>query len=744
MAVDASAQPMLAVKQFIPPVRSGAVPRDLLADQLTSARTRLTLVVAQAGWGKTSLLSAWAREPCANQRVAWVSLDDGDDEPRRFWRYVLSALGDASDEISSASLEALEVGDRAVLDLALPLLLNELASSTADHVLVLDDYHTVTDRRIHEAMEFLLAYVPPSLRLVIAGRFDPPLPLARLRARGDLTELRAADLRFSPAEAADLVTSVSGLQLDAALIDEVWEQTEGWAAGLQLAALALRADPERVRHDRHVLDFFAAEVLPGLAPRHRDLLVRSAPLERLSGSLCDAALEVTGSAEVLGELDRADLFVAPLDGDREWYRCHGLLRAALLDQHGADPEGVLARAAAWFVAQDRIDDAVEHLLLADRDDEAAELLLQHQEGWFLARGEAAAFVRLGERLPRTVMGPALAYSLAYAAALDGDRCRVVRWLDVCDETADADTAVAPGWHSFEAAVLCLRANFGLTEADSQRAVVLARRSFDLETEDGRAGHPVARWGLGASLVRDGQFEEAASLLLELWVNGRDDPWPLPLVLSVAGTLVFSLLEAGLDQDCDRVLQEVAPLAAEDEQPTGRGMTPGVSAVRLVEGRRLYQRGEVDAGVELLRRAVVLTELHPRPTLVVIALVYLAEAELAVGDRSAARAALSRARDLAQDEAVCAFVFAPLDAAERRIGRRAIRAARRAGTLTEELTDRELSILRALQGTESQREIGEALFLSINTIKAYNKILYRKLGVNSRQEAVATARGLGLI
>ena len=403
MAVVAPAQPMLAVKQFIPPVRPGAVPRDLLAGQLTSARTRLTLVVAPAGWGKTSLLSAWAREAGAHQRVAWVSLDDGDDEPRRFWRYVLSALGDASDEVSSAPLEAMEVGDRSVLDIALPLLLNELARSTADHVIILDDYHAVTDPRIHEAMEFLLAYVPPSLRIIMAGRFDPPLPLARLRARGDLTELRASELRFSPAEAADLITSVSGVQLDAALIDEVWEQTEGWAAGLQLAALALRADPERVRHDRHVLDFFAAEVLPGLAPRHRDLLVRSAPLERLSGSLCDAALEITGSAEVLGELDRADLFVAPLDGDQEWYRCHGLLRAALLDQHGADPEGVLVRAAAWFVAQDRIDDAVDHLLRADRHDEAAALLLRHQDDWFLARGEAAGFVRLGERLPRRVL-----------------------------------------------------------------------------------------------------------------------------------------------------------------------------------------------------------------------------------------------------------------------------------------------------------------------------------------------------
>src|SRR4051794_827621 len=462
-------RPLLAVKRTIPPVRDGAISRDRLAEQLRAARTRLTVVVAPAGWGKTTLLSAWATDPDEKRRIAWVSLDENDDEPARFWTYVLTALRDVSDDISREPLDALGVADLPAVDLALPVLLNELAATTAPHVLVLDDFHVLADPRIHEAVEFLIAYLPASLRVVVAGRADPPLPIARLRARGDLTELRAEQLRFRPDEAAALLSSVAGGDLQRSAPTTLWRRTEGWAAGLQLAALALRADPGRRRDDdRHLLDYFAAEVLPGLAPRQRDLLVRSAPLELLSGPLCDAALDVAGSAEVLDELVRADLFVAALDDDRQWYRCHRLLRDALRHQPGADPHTVLERAADWFAGHDRIDDAVGHLLAAGRDAPAAALmqrcaawffergaaagsaapariaaavghlpaagrdapaaaLMQRCAAWFFERGAAAGFLQLGERLSRSAVDAALAWSLAYAAALCGDRDSVNRW-----------------------------------------------------------------------------------------------------------------------------------------------------------------------------------------------------------------------------------------------------------------------------------------------------------------------------
>ena len=235
MAADRPDRPLLTVKHRIPPIRSGAVRRQALEQRLRSAGTGLTVVVAPAGWGKTSLLSAWAAEPGDGVRVAWVSLDETDDEPNRFWRYVFTALHGVDDAIGAAPLDALQVPGVDPVDLALPLLLNELATTSTEYVLVLDDFHVLRDSRIHESVEFLVGYLPPSLRLVIAGRADPPLPIARMRARGELTELRAAELALSRDESAALLTSVSGADLGADETTAVWERTEGWAAGLQLA-----------------------------------------------------------------------------------------------------------------------------------------------------------------------------------------------------------------------------------------------------------------------------------------------------------------------------------------------------------------------------------------------------------------------------------------------------------------------------------------------------------------------------
>jgi len=231
---------------MIPPPRVGAVARERLERQLCLAQTRLTVVVAPAGWGKTSLLSGWAANPGEQRRIAWVSLDENDDEPVRFWTYILDALHGIDSEIAAGPLQALDAANAPPVDLALPMLLNELAASTVQHVLVLDDYHVLADPHIHESVEYFVSYLPSSLRLVIAGRADPPLPIARLRARGDLTELRAAQLRFSLDEAAALVSAVAGHNLDGPAAAALWERTEGWAAGLQLAALALRANPAKV------------------------------------------------------------------------------------------------------------------------------------------------------------------------------------------------------------------------------------------------------------------------------------------------------------------------------------------------------------------------------------------------------------------------------------------------------------------------------------------------------------------
>jgi LuxR family maltose regulon positive regulatory protein len=741
----------LAVKHSIPPVRDAVMARTQLESRLDTA-AKLTLVAAPAGWGKTSLVSRWAASAAREAPVAWVSLDESDDEPVRFFRYVLTALRRVSDQISPAPAEALLAAGDGPTAQALPLLLNELAASPTRHVLVLDDYHVITHPEVHDSIEFLLSYLPETLRIVISTRYDPPLPLARMRVRGELTELRAGDLRFSSEESVTLLSGVAATDVDPRAASTILDQTEGWAAGLQLAGLALRDSVSRGRpapavrgDDRHLFDYFTTEVFPSLAPEQRDLLVRAAPLELLSGSLCDAALDVRGSAAVLAELERAELFVVALD--REWYRCHRLMRGALGWSPGSPRDDatrdVLRRAARWFTDHGRIDDAVRCLQDAGDHEAAADLLVARQQ-WFLERGWAATLLALGERLPEAAVSPQLALFLTYAADASGNRDRVVHWLDVCARQIDEDTVVA-GWRSPRAAEFSLRGLLATSPSDPERQIAVCEQSLALETAAGTERHPIAVMSLGVAYSFTGRFADGARLLAETWRMRGQGRWSTGVDLQVAGQLCLVLLALESAGELDKLLVDAVAAADVAEREWGEAAAAQlVVMIRLVEGRRTYQRGDVARAGAQLAHGVRLADIAGRSLYTVIGQLFLADVELGAGNRAAARAALVRAREVADNEAVAPFARTWLDEAENRIGRVAARTAADAGVLFEELTDRELSILRMLPGAATQREIGAALFLSINTVKAYNKCLYRKLGVGGRQDAVRVARELGLI
>ena len=753
MAAGVNSSPLLRVKRAIPPLRAGVVPRPHLERRLESPTAKLAVVVAPAGWGKTSLLSRWATSTAEKTPVAWVSLDENDDEPVRFWSYLLTALREVDDQISSAAPDALAASNTGPTQLALPLLINELAAAPTRHILVLDDYQAITDRTIHESVEFFVSYLPPTAQVVIASRWDPPLPLARMRARGELVEVRANDLRFSEDEAAAMVATVSESDLDPPAASALWQRTEGWPAGLQLAGLTLRGSPDpgaaaaRVRgDDRHLFDYFTSEVLPALVPEQRDLLVRAAPLELLSGSLCDAALEVQGSAALLAELERADMFVVALDADREWYRCHRLLRDALQRGPGVQDataaRDVLTRAAAWFADHGRIDEAVRHLQLAGDDPAAATLLLTHQS-WFFDHGWAATFLAHGERLAESAVEPPLALVMSYAAKISGHPDRITHWLDACERRIDADTVI-DGWRSARAAAVMMRGINGTPPDDTARAVALCEEAVALEAAAGTAEQPVALAALGSAYAFDGRFADAVPILADSWRRREQGHWSRALDLQLAGLLALSLVQLGRGEDVDRVLAEAASAATAAEQDWGDAAAPLVAQLRLADARRRYELGDLDQARIRQDHAMRLAEISAGALTLVIGLVYRADLELATGHRSAAQTALLQAREVLDNEPTAPFVHDLLRESEVRIGRVAVRSAARTGVLLDELTDREMSILRMLPGSASQREIGAALFLSINTVKAYNKSLYRKLGVASRQEAVTTARRLGLI
>lgn len=754
---DYQAAPLIAAKYSIPPVRPGAVARTRLHEQLMdTSYTPLTTVVAPAGWGKTTVLVHWADDPAETRHVVWVSLDTSDDEPARFWSYVLTALTLGVDGLTADALKALSTAGATPMDLALPQLLNDLNELTSESVLVLDDYHLIDDPQIHQDVEFLVGYLPAALRLVIAGRFDPPLPLARMRARGELTEIRAAQLRFAEPEALALLSAVTASAFDPGHAAELCEKAEGWAAGLQLAGLAIRASSEPTTtsatlrgDDRHILDYLSTEVLAHLDSSQRELLVRTAVLERLSGPLCDAVLHRHGSADVLHELERRDMFVTALDPDRQWFRCHGLLRELLVREQGEDADhpaaNVLSDAATWFLERGYVADAIDVRIQAEDFEGAAELL-RTQVMWFIGHGAAASHLQLGERLPRrlVVSDPMLCISLAWTAAFTGQNWKMAPWLDAAERFSMDQGAAALGWSSLRGAVLTMRARYnGTAGADDPTALRHAEEAVRVEVDPTLPGYVVARTVLGITLSNLDRSWEAVRPLDAAWKQARTQAlYPLPR-LQAASALAVALFDTRRLDQLRRLLTDIHPTVEACQEHWGPAVGPGLSRLLTVQGQLAHHDGDIVRATILLDQAVELARIFGEPTARMTALLATAQIQLDRRDPAAAHASISEAREVADNDHVPSPILDRLTAMDSRVGRPS-HSFSRTDVLLEELTERERAVLRGLAGDGSQREIGKALFLSINTVKGYTKSLYRKLGVGTRKDAVSRGRSLGLM
>ena len=423
---------LLATKLHVPGPRPGFVARSRLAGALGEGLARgLVLVCAPAGFGKTALLADWVRS--GDRRVAWLSLDAADNDPARFWRHVVAALDRARPGIGERVAPLLGP-PRSSFEGLVTALINELAARPGEDeiALVLDDYHLVDARPVHASLAFLLEHLPPGLHLVLAGRSDPPLPLARLRAGGQLAELRADELRFTAEEAAALLRAAIGADLPAAAVAALAARTEGWAAGLHLAALSLRgqADPAGFvatfsGSHRYVLDYLAGEVLDGQPEEVRAFLLQTSVLERLSGELCDAVTGRTGSQAMLEQVERANLFLVPLDEVRGWWRYHhlfaDLLRARLQQQHPDRLAALHRNAAAWSAEHGLADDAVRHAVAAGEMTWAARLVEQHFDAVYMLRSEETTVQRWLSALPAELVQsrPRLLLAQALLAATGG-------------------------------------------------------------------------------------------------------------------------------------------------------------------------------------------------------------------------------------------------------------------------------------------------------------------------------------
>src|SRR5262245_9726654 len=426
---------LLGAKLHVPRPPPGFVPRPRLAGRLDEGLSRrLILVCAPAGSGKTALLAAWASG--GQGPVAWLSLDEGDNDPARFWRYVAGALERYRPRISGRIGPLLGPAPRS-FEGVVTVLVNELADRppAGQALLVLDDYHLIGARQVHASVQFLLGYLPPGLHLVLAARSDPPLRLSRLRARGEFTELRAGDLRFTEAEAAALLRGAAGAAapgLTGPAIQALTAKTEGWAAGLRLAGLSLQsqADPDAFvaafsGSHRYVLDYLAEEVLDRQDPQVREFLLETSVLDRLSGDLCDAVTGGSGGQAMLERIERAGLFLLPLDEVRGWWRYHhlfaGLLQARLRAERPGQVPALPRAAAAWCPGHGLAGDALHHAVAAGEAAWAARLIEQHFDAYFL-RGEIATIQRWLAALPTELVRsrPRLCVAQAWQALLATD------------------------------------------------------------------------------------------------------------------------------------------------------------------------------------------------------------------------------------------------------------------------------------------------------------------------------------
>ena len=443
---------LLETKLYVPRPRRGLVLRPRLSERLDrGTASKLVLVSAPAGFGKTTLLAEWlAARPAApadERLAAWLSLDRGDNDPASFWAYVIAALRTVASGVGESALALLDAPQPPPIETVLTTLLNDLGAVAGEIVLVLDDYHVIDAREVQDGMAFLLDHLPPRLHLVIASRADPALPLARMRARGELAEIRAAELRFTAEEAAAYLNEMMGLRLTAQDVAALEGRTEGWIAALQLAALSMQGRDDVASFiagfagdDRYVVDYLAEEVLARQPDRVQAFLLQTSILGRLSGPLCDAVTGQGGGKAMLEALDRKNLFLVSLDDRRRWYRYHHLfadvLQARLLDEQPGQVPDLHRRASEWHEHNGELSEAVGHALAAGDFGRAAGLVELASPAMRRTRQEAKLRAWL-EVLPdevvraRPVLSVSFAGVLLMGGELEGveDRLRdAERWL----------------------------------------------------------------------------------------------------------------------------------------------------------------------------------------------------------------------------------------------------------------------------------------------------------------------------
>ncbi len=620
--------PILATKLYVPQPRPGGVMRPRLLDRLNAGLHRkLTLVSASAGFGKTTLISQWIAD--MDRPVAWLSLDEQDRDPARFWAYAVAALQTIAPQAGEDMVAALQSPQPPPVDSLLTTLLNDLAAIPQPFLLVLDDYHAAEERTLDAGLTFLLDHMPPAMHLVITTREDPGLPLARLRARGQLTELRARDLRFTPQEAADFLNQVMGLSLAAEDVAALESRTEGWIAGLQLAALSVQGHTDAsafirsfTGSHRFVLDYLLEEVLHQQPQRVQTFLLRTSILDRLCGPLCDAVLgpDQASSAsgqETLERIEQANLFLIPLDNQRRWYRYHHLFgellgqrltQSAVAENGESSVAALHIRASQWFEENGEPGDAVRHALAAEdfeRVARLAELEWPAMDGRF----QSAAWLGWVQPLPDELVRVRPVLNVAYAWALlnDGEmEAGAVRLRDaqaILDAPTEAMVVADQAqFETLPASMATAHGYIAQAFGDIPGSLLHARRALDLLPADDylRRGPAAALVGLAEWSMGD---LEAAHDSLAHAMSSFEQVGSAIFALSGTYGMADIRVTQGRLREAIKIYERARLFAASLGEPAA----PGSADIHLGLSKIYREQGLLDAAQEEMQKNETLGE-----------------------------------------------------------------------------------------------------------------------------------------
>jgi LuxR family maltose regulon positive regulatory protein len=511
-------EPLITTKLNIPPLRSDLVPRPRLNDKLKEGlRGKLTLVSAPAGYGKTTLVTEWLDK--AEYLVTWLSLDEGDNDPARFLVYLIAALRQVNQGIGGAAEAMLQSPQPPQGEVVLTGLVNEIAVVPEPFLLVLDDYHVIHTPPIHQQIASLLEHQPPQMHLILITREDPLLPLSRLRARGQMLDIRQEDLRFTADETADFLKRVMGLPLSADEIAALERRTEGWIAGLQPAALSMQGRDDLkgfvqafTGSSRFILDYLIEEVYECQSPEVKDFLLQTSILDRLQGSLCNAVTGKSNGQELLEAMEQANLFIVPLDQTREWYRYHRLFAELLRDRLRSatpDDEAQLHRSASrWYEAQDLTTEAIQHALDAQDWERAAKLISQAAEG-LLKRGELVTLIGWFQKVPEVLIRSQPDFGMSYVWAL-----LLLGRLDEAEELLLDFEEIGQSVPLLLGQVASAQAYAARARGDNQRVIEKSEQALGLLPESDIVPRSLLSLNLGLVYWHEGRLRKAVPALNE--------------------------------------------------------------------------------------------------------------------------------------------------------------------------------------------------------------------------------------